>query len=93
MTDAVTVLPAIPKVTLFELENTTVPPLALAPAAEMPTPPPAVVATEAVIVEPFRPKETPFELEKMTDPRLLEVVPAEKLRGAAAAEPALTVTV
>ncbi len=46
-----------------------------------------LVATEAVIVDPFRPQETPLESEKTTLPRLLEVVPALKLTGAAAAVP------
>ena len=51
------------------------------------------MATVAVIVEPLRPNDTPLELLKTILPIFPLVVPAEKLTGAAAADPAEKISV
>jgi hypothetical protein len=70
VTVAVTVFPFIPKLTLFEFENTMVPELAESPAAEMaPTFPVAVAPAgiEAVMALPAEvPKLTLFALLKLS---------------------------
>ena len=67
----------IPKVTLFELEKTTVPLVAVCvPAAIAPGAVDCSALAEAVMVEPLRPKETLFEFENVMAERLFDVVPA-----------------
>ena len=75
MTLAVTTeLLLIPNVTLFELEKTTVPLVAVCvPAAA------ARLFADAVIVEPFKPNETSLLFEKVKAEAITEVVPAEML--------------
>ena len=73
----------IPKVTLFELEKTTVPLVAVCePAAIAPGAVDCSALAEAVMIEALRPKETLFELEKVHAETLLLVVPAEMLTSA-----------
>jgi len=61
----------IPNVTLFELEKTTVPLVAVCvPAAA------ARLFADAVIVEPFNPNETSLLFEKVIAERFAELVPA-----------------
>ena len=76
-TDAVITLPDIPKVTLFELEKTTVPVDWLEPLADTANGVSGAAEADAVIVEPDIPKDTLFEFEKTTVPLETDEADAE----------------
>ena len=65
---------AIPNVTLFEFEKTTVPLVAVCVPA-----PTARLFADAVMVDAFRPNEIPFEFENVNAEARFEVVPALRL--------------